>query len=150
MSIKIEHRNLEIQKTHNDFSLQVQNFLLPLSLKVLRHKERDTHSFYSSFFICPPSTHTCGTRHKGHWPGFGKKAKANSLLPRQVSTPLTFFKIPKIFWCMMSPTLCCPHFPSGLLWHLWVTRLLCARMWTPVLMLHLSNPCTEPKGSQPN
>ena len=54
MFIKIEHRNLEIRKTHNDFSVQVRNYLLPLSLKVLRHKERDTHSFYSGFFICPP------------------------------------------------------------------------------------------------
>ena len=53
MSIKIEHRNLEIRKTRTDFSVQVRNFLLPLSLKVLLHKERDTHSFYSGFFICP-------------------------------------------------------------------------------------------------
>ena len=34
---------------------------------------------------------------------------------------------------------------SGLLGHLRVTR-----PWTPALMLHLSNPFTEPKGSQPN
>ena len=53
MSIKIKHRNLEIRKTRNDFSVYVRNFLLPLSLKVLRHKERDTHSFYSGFFIGP-------------------------------------------------------------------------------------------------
>ena len=54
MSIKIEHRNLEIRKKRNDFSVQVRNFLLPLSLKVLRRKERDTHSFLPGFFICPP------------------------------------------------------------------------------------------------
>ena len=30
----IEHRDLEIRKTRNDFSVQVRNFLLPLSLKV--------------------------------------------------------------------------------------------------------------------
>ena len=54
MSLKIEHRNLEIRKTRYDFSVQVRNFLLPLSLKFLRHKERDTHSFYPGFFICPP------------------------------------------------------------------------------------------------
>ena len=60
MSIKIEHRNLETRKTRNDFSVQVRNFLLPLSLKVFRHKERDTHSFYSGFFICTPiSCDTC-------------------------------------------------------------------------------------------
>ena len=53
--IYIEHRNLETRKTLDDFLVQVRNFLLPLSIKVLRHKERDTHSFYSGFFICPPS-----------------------------------------------------------------------------------------------
>ena len=59
--IYIEHRNLEIRKTHNDFLVQVQNFLLPLSLKVLQHKERDTHSFYSGFSICPLPI-SCSTR----------------------------------------------------------------------------------------
>ena len=52
--IKIEYRNPEIRKTLDDFSVQVRNFLLSLSLKVLRHKERETQSFYSGFFICPP------------------------------------------------------------------------------------------------
>ena len=52
--IYIEHRNPETRKTLDDFLIQVRNFLLPFSLKVLRHKERDTHSFYSAFFICPP------------------------------------------------------------------------------------------------
>ena len=42
-------------KNTYDFLVQVRNFLLPLSLKVLRYKEKDTHSFYSGFFICPPS-----------------------------------------------------------------------------------------------
>ena len=50
----IEHRNPETRKTRNDFLVQVRNFLLPLSLKVLRHKERYAHSFYSGFSICPP------------------------------------------------------------------------------------------------
>ena len=40
-------------KSTYDFVVQVRNFLLPLSLKFLRHKKRDTHSFYSGFFICP-------------------------------------------------------------------------------------------------
>ena len=54
--IYIEHGNHETRKTRNDFLVQVRNFLLPLNLKVLRHKERDTHSFYSGFSICPPTT----------------------------------------------------------------------------------------------
>ena len=50
------HRTLESRNTKNsdDFFVQVRNFLLPLSLKSLRHKERYTHSFYSGFSICPP------------------------------------------------------------------------------------------------
>ena len=43
------------RKTRNDFLVQIRKFLLPLSLKVLRHKERDTHSIYSGFSIYPPS-----------------------------------------------------------------------------------------------
>ena len=77
MSIKIEHRNLEIRKTRNDFSVQVRNFLLPLSLKVLRHKEREAQSFYAGFCISP-APNTCGTRYKG----LREQAKANRLLPR--------------------------------------------------------------------
>ena len=37
-----------------DFSVQVRNFLLPLILKVFRHKDREAQSFYSGFFICSP------------------------------------------------------------------------------------------------
>ena len=81
----IEHGNLEMRKTRNDFSVHVWNFLLPSSLKVFQHKEREAQSFYSGFFICP-----C-TRYKG----LGEQVKVNCLLPRQVSTLLTdFFKIP--------------------------------------------------------
>ena len=82
-----EHRNLEIRKIRNDFFVQVRNFLLPLSLKVLRHKEREAQSFYSGFFICPPSRATPAQ-------GLREQAKVNRLLPRQCSIQLTdFFKI---------------------------------------------------------
>ena len=107
---KIEHRNLETRKTHNDFSVQVRNFLVPLSLKVLRHKEREAQSFYSGFFISPPPI-SCGTRHKG----LCEQAKVERLLPRQVSTLQTFFKFPKSsarFRCVTSFALASPRFPS--------------------------------------
>ena len=58
MFITYIHKTQEsrTRKTFDDFLVQARNFfLLPLSLKVLRHKERDTHSFYFVFFICPPS-----------------------------------------------------------------------------------------------
>ena len=47
--------NIGSRKTRNDFFVQVRNFLLPLCLKVLRHKEREAQSFYASFFICAPT-----------------------------------------------------------------------------------------------
>ena len=64
-----------------------------------------------------------------------------------------FFKMPQILRALPVRDVIrtyYPRFPSGLLWHLWVTRPLRQRAWTPALMLHLSNSCTEPKGSQPN
>ena len=135
MSIKIEHRNLKIRKTRNDFSVQVRNFLLPLSLKVLRHKEREAQSFYSAFFICTPLS--CDT-----WPRPPRASESQPSSSEAVlnSTNWLFQNLPKSsarFQCMMSFALASPVSHLGLL-------------WTPALMLHLSNPCTEPKGSQPN
>ena len=136
----IECPNLEIRKTRNDFSVQVRNFLLPLSLKVFRHKEREAQSFYSA----PPHL-------VRHLPKASASKRKSTLL---VSTLLTFFKFPKSsarFRCVTSPALGNPVSYLGYCdiseWHVRCPR---ARVWTPVLMLHLSNPCTVPKGSQPN
>ena len=126
MSIKIEHRNHEIGKTRNDFFVQVRNFFLPLSLKVLRHKERESQSVYSGFFICDPAN-TCGTCHKG----LHEQAKTNRPPPRQVSSQLTdFFKISpnpphaSVAWRHSHSLASVSHL--GLLWHLWVWRPPCA------------------------
>ena len=150
MSIKIEHRNLEIRKTRNDFSIQVRNVLLPLNLKVLRHKEREAQSFYLGFFVCPHPI-SCGTRHKG----LLEQAKANRLPPRQVSSQLTdFFKIspnpPRSSGTWRHPHSVTPLPMWAIVTSLNDTSAPPARARTPVLLLHLSNPCTEPKGSQPN
>ena len=131
MSIKIEHRNLEIRKTRNDFFVQVRNFsLLLLSLKVLRHKEREAHSFYSGFFICPPPhTHT----HVWHPPQRSPRASENQpSFPEAglISTHWLFQNLSKSsarFRCVTSFALASLRFPSGLLWHLWVTRPLFPR-----------------------
>ena len=82
MSIKIEHRNLEIRKTRNDFSVQVRNLLLPLSLNGFRHKERGTIFLYWLFYL--PAPNTCGTRHKD----LREQAKTDRLPSRQVSSQL--------------------------------------------------------------
>ena len=142
-------RTSESRKTLDDFFVQVRNFLLPLSLNVLRHKEREAQSFYSAFFICPPPN-TCGTRQKD----LREQAKTNRLPPRQVSSQLTdFFKIsqnpPRSSGAWRHPHSVIPL-------SMWANMTSLsdssahARAWTPVLMFHLSNPCPEPKGSQPN
>ena len=82
-------------------------FLLPLSLKVLRHKERGAQSFYSGFFICPPPTRVAPATKVS-----ASKRKPTVLLSRQVSSQLfNFLQIPKIltrFRCVTSFALCNP------------------------------------------
>ena len=53
LHIYIEHRNFEIRKTRNDFSVQIRNLLLPLSLKFFRHKERGTIFLFWLFHLLP-------------------------------------------------------------------------------------------------
>ena len=148
MSIKTEHRNLETRKTRNDFSVQVWNLLLPLSLKV-QHKERGTIFLYWLFHLPPPNT--CGNSHKG----LRDQAKTNRLPPRQVLSQLSdCFKISQNP-LRSSGAWRQPHSVTSLpMWAI-VTSLSDTSVpptlvRTPLLMMHLSNPCTEPKGSQPN
>ena len=102
----IEHRNLETRKTLTTFFGQVRNFLLPFILKVLRHKERDTHSFYSGFFICTPHL----VRHVPK--ASASKWKSTVFSRGRSQTLLTdFFKILKSsmrFQCVMSFTFASP------------------------------------------
>ena len=98
--IYIEHKNLEIRKTRKDFSVKVRNFLLPLSLKVLRHKERYTYSFYSGFFICP---HPYLVQYLPK--ATSSKRKSTLLVRCTVLNSTDFFKIPKSsarFGCVTS------------------------------------------------
>ena len=53
------------QKNTYDFFVQVRNFLLPLSLKVFRHKERDTIFLYWLFHL--PQTTCTPVAHKFVW-----------------------------------------------------------------------------------
>ena len=66
---------------------------------------------------------------------------------------LTLFKSPQTaarFRCMTSLALRHP-FCLGVLWHLSDTSIRpYASALTPASMLHPTNPCAEPKGSQPN
>ena len=90
MFIKIKHRNLETRKTRNDFFVQVRNFLLHSSLKVLRHKERERHSLsiLAVSSALPPTRVVHATKATG-------LASASKRKPTVFST-LTFSKSPKI------------------------------------------------------
>ena len=63
-------------KTRNDFFIQVRNFLLPLSLKVLQHKERERHNL-SMLAFSSASTPSRATPAQG----LREQAKANRLRP---------------------------------------------------------------------
>ena len=94
-------------KNTYDFLVQVRNFLLLWSLKVFRHKERDT----PDFSIC--------SKTRAHPPkGHGEPAKVNLLLPTAKFNSLTFLKFPQIlharFRCMTSFTFPGHNFLSGI------------------------------------
>ena len=134
-------------KNTYDFLVQVQNFLLPLSLKVLRHKERYTHSFYSGFSICPPTRVAPATR---PW-------RASISQPSSFEAGLNSTK-----WLFSNPPKSSTH-ASGAWRHSHSQVLSGIFILTSVndtsslrahqhlcSSLHLTNPCAEPKSSQPN
>ena len=143
------HRTYESRNTKNtyDFLVQVRNFSLPLSLKVLRHKERDTYSFYSGFFICLP-----------------RPSRAAPVVRAPKLDPSRPVFSSQLNWLFQNPQN--PPRTSGAWRHShslapfpisgfycdiseWYGRSAHARRHLRSC-LHLANPCTEPKGSQPN
>ena len=67
--------------------VQVRDFIT-FELKVIRHEERETQSFYADcFYICPkPSAN--------YWSGLGGPRK--STFPSDAENQLRFFQIPQI------------------------------------------------------
>ena len=101
---------------------------ITFALKVIRHKESDTQSFYADFSICPPPSRAAPRRKLLVWSRRAPKVN------RHVRTQLTHFsQIPKIlrFRCMTSftsPGLIC--YLGFLFWHLWMTHPPRARVNT--------------------
>ena len=118
----IEHRNPKTRKTRNDFLVQVRNFLLPLSLKVFRHKERGTIFLWWLFHLSPI---TCGgpaTRPLA-WLWRATESQPSSSEP---GTQLNWlFQNPLNPPCML-PVHDVIHVPKSylafLFWHLWMTH----------------------------
>ena len=123
--------------------VQVRNFIT-FELKVIRHEKRETQSFYADcFYICPkpraaPHLQTTGLASAGPE---SQPSRSHAGTQLNAFSPIPQILSPR-FRCMTSFT---PHFLSAVLfWHLWMTHLP-ARVWTPALMLHQTNPCTKRK-----
>ena len=137
----IEHRNPETRKTLYDFLVQVRNFLLPLSLKVFRHKERDT-IFLCWLFHLPQTT--CDTCPRP------RRASESQLSSSDHKTQLIDFSQISAHasgaWCHSHPW----SYPLPgifIVTSLNDTSAPRAREHRRSC-LHLTNPCTEQKGSQ--
>ena len=105
------------KKTRNNFLVQVRNLLLPLSLKVLRHKERDTHSFYSGFFICP-TPYLLQRPQRTNLSDLSEPRKSTLPVRCPVLNSTDFFKIPQILRALPVRDVTRTfqsRFPSGLL-----------------------------------
>ena len=100
MFITYIHRTQESRNTKNthDFLVQVRNILLPLSLKILRHKERDTHSFYSGFSICthPHPNHLVQHPPQRPLAWLRRASESQPSSPDAELNSTDFFKIPQI------------------------------------------------------
>ena len=149
------HRESEIHDIHEIGSGTKLLFTF-LSLKVFRHEERETQSFYADWFYIvssQPNQHAAPIMHS-HL----ASPRFESLVWRQELNSLLFLKSQKSsaytfgVWCHSHPLVSIPiwdfYFDISE-WH-----ILSAHAWTPALMLHLTNPCvkwkvlilTKPKG----
>ena len=136
--------------------VQVRNFIT-FELKVIRHEERETQSFYADCFYIvssQPNRRAAPVAHKFVWPR--PALHIYSLVRRQELNLLLFSQIPKIlgprFRCMTSFTHPLVSYP---IWGFILTSVNDES--SPVRArehlrscLHLTNPSTEPKGSYPN
>ena len=123
---------------------------ITFELKVFRHEERETQSFYADCFYIvssQPNQRAAPVAHKFVWPR--PALNLDSLVQRQELNSLLFLKSQKSSahdygaWRHSHPLVLIPiwdfYFDISK-WHIFT-----ARVWTPALMLHLTNPCTKRK-----
>ena len=124
--------------------VQVQNFIT-FELKVFRHEERGTQSFYADCFYIvssQPNQRAVLVAHKVVWPR--RAPKVNLLLRQELNS--AFSQIPKSSAHASGAW----RHPNTLvqisIWDFYFNisewQILSACAWTPALMLHL----TKPKG----
>ena len=127
--------------------VHVRNFIT-FELKVIRHEERETQSFYADCFYIvssQPNQRSAPVAHKVVCPRWAPKV---NLLPRQELNPLLFLKSQNLQPTLPSMT----SFTSLVPFPIWEFYfdicewcILPTRTWTPTLMLHLNNPWTKRK-----
>ena len=124
-------------------------------LKVFRHEKRETQSFYADCFYIvssQPNQRAAPVAHKFVWPRLA--LNLDSLVRRQELNSLLFLKTPK---SSAHASGAWRHSHSLVLFSIWGFILTSvndasfprAREHLSSC-LHLTNPCTEPKGSHPN
>ena len=113
-----------------------------LWVKGLDVRRRDT-IFYAVLFIWPP------TRAAPIGRTFASRIRAPKVDPSRLASSIRVFLSSNSHTNLRALPVTSVRF--GLLWHLSDNSIHPrAPALTPVSMLHLTNPCAEPKGSQPN
>ena len=126
--------------------VQVRNFIT-FKLKVFRHEERETQSFYADCFYIvssQPNQRAAPVAHKVVWP---RRAPKVNLLRSEAGTQLTAFSQ------ISAHTSGAWRHPNTLvpipIWDFYFDipewHILSARAWTPALMLHQTNTCAKRK-----
>ena len=125
------HRDPETRKTLKTSLFRYEIFLLPLSLKVFRHKEGDAQSLYADFSICPKPRATPTAR-----PWWASESQPPS---SDAKTPLTHFSQISVHtsdaWHHSHPTV------TFSIWGFILTSV--NDVSSPAFMLHLTNPCAK-------
>ena len=127
-----------------------KTFYYLFEFKVFWHEERETQ--FLSILTFPSDPTTCGT--PPQTTGLASTSSENQLPSSSIKSQLLFFKSPNHQPIASGHAVI--HIPSHisylgfLLWHLWLSHPPRARMNTCTQCVHLTNPCTKPKGSQPN
>ena len=134
------HKEQESRK--NEIHLRLlcsgTKFLLPLSLKVFNIRRERHNLSILAFSSVPPTRVAPATK-------VSASKRKLTVFPQGRShlNSLTFSKCPKILHALLVCDVTHTPYPTSNVGY-------CDISAPPACMLHLTNPCAEPKGSQPN
>ena len=148
------YRNLKYMRNTLRLLSSGTKLFITFESKVFRHEKRERHTIFICWQLLHLPQTTCGTPSANYWSGLGGPRKSTFPFGRGNSTHC-FFSNPKKSSAHASGA-----------WrhsHTLVTFPIWGFIWTYVndasslrarehlhSCLHLTNPCTEPKGSHPN